>query len=70
MAIPLHDHAALDADLLTLLEKRLEAHESLEDVLRFARAQETEIADIVVQDEFTYDVLVSYGTLWLAYDTT
>ncbi|MFN7973736.1 MAG: hypothetical protein U0166_15545 [Acidobacteriota bacterium] len=68
--VQLHDHARLDADLFARLERRLSRHEALEDVLRFCRTQDTDIADVVTQDEFTFDVLVPYGTLWLAYDTT
>jgi len=46
---------------------------TLEDVLAWARAQrpEAEIVDVIVQDEFTHDVILpwSHG-LYLVYDTT
>jgi hypothetical protein len=50
--------------------------DTLEDVLRFGFAQRPawELAEVVVQDEFTHDVIVALGTgatpAFLVFDTT
>ena len=45
-------------------------HPTLERVLHWAWAEGTDIVDVVVQDEFTHDVLVPHGATVLVYDTT
>jgi len=46
--------------------------DTLEDVLRFGFAQRPawELADVVVQDEFTHDVIVNAAAAFLVFDTT
>ena len=46
--------------------------DTLEDILRFGFAQRPvwELADVVVQDEFTHDVVVPWRGHWLVFDTT
>jgi hypothetical protein len=50
--------------------------QTLEDVLRWGSSQPREtrcaeiIADFVVHDEFTHDVLVPWKGLWLVYHAT
>lgn len=46
--------------------------ETLEDVLRFGLAQHPawDIAEVVVQDEFTHDVIVAGPAAFLVFDTT
>ena len=46
--------------------------DTLEDVLRFGFAQRPawELAEVVVQDEFTHDVIVAIGPAFLVFDTT
>jgi hypothetical protein len=72
--MPLLDNRAdLNAEEHARLSKTVEGHRSLEDVLQWGRVQRTpfEIADIVVQDEFTHDFVLSIGNgLYLVYDTT
>jgi len=45
---------------------------SLEDVLAWAFAQRppAELLEVIVQDEFTHDVIVQRGTEYLVFDTT
>jgi hypothetical protein len=45
---------------------------SLEDVLAWAFAQRppAELLEVIVQDEFTHDVIVRHGTEYLVFDTT
>jgi hypothetical protein len=43
---------------------------TLEKVVRWVAPLGGDIVDIVVQDEFTHDVVVAVAGLWLVYDTT
>jgi len=45
---------------------------SLEDVLAWAFAQRppAELLEVIVQDEFTHDVIVRHGDEYLVFDTT
>lgn len=68
----IHQGELTDAEVETL-----ESHQSLEDVLRWGFAQPEAhrcrevIADLVVQDEFSHDVLVPWRDgLWLVYRAT
>jgi hypothetical protein len=47
-------------------------HRTLEEVIRWGLSQNPPcvLADVVVQDEFTHDVVVRCGDVWLVYDTT
>jgi hypothetical protein len=63
--------AHLPGPALADLESAVARHRSLEEVLHFAFAHDTSIAEIVVQDEFTHDVVVPWRRgLHLVYDTT
>jgi hypothetical protein len=72
-AIPLHDHLGLnDAEWATLHEI-VQGHQGLDDVFSWGRGQRPPIlpADVVVQDEFSHDVIVPWAPrLYLVYDTT
>lgn len=46
--------------------ERVKRHRILEDVVRDG----LEVVDVVVQDEFTHDILVNLGDVWLVYDCT
>lgn len=50
----------------------LPALRSLEDVLAWAFAQRppAELLEVIVQDEFTHDVIVRHGAEYLVFDTT
>ena len=43
---------------------------TLEDVLAWCRVHASEIVDVIVQDEFTHDVLVRAPAAYLCFDTT
>lgn len=45
-------------------------HRSLEQVLAAAWSWGTDISDIIIQDEYTHDVIVPLPNGWLVYDTT
>ena len=43
---------------------------TLEDVLAWALAQYGELVDVIVQDEYTHDVIVRIRDGWQVFDTT
>ena len=48
----------------------LDRLKTLEDVLVWCRANRANIVDVVVQDEFTHDVIVQEAAGFLVFDTT
>jgi hypothetical protein len=54
------------------IQQELVPLRSLEQVVRwaFGRTPPSEIADVVVQDEFTHDVVVPWRDVHLVFDTT
>jgi len=71
--IPVTSVGSVHPDAFRTLRAELAALPTLGDVLTWARNREaqTSIADIVTQDEYTHDVVVSTGSdeIWLAFDT-
>lgn len=46
-------------------------HKTLEDVMRFVVASRAALPDVIVQDEYTHDVVVRLNDqCWVVYDTT
>ena len=43
---------------------------TLEDVLAWARARRADVIDVIVQDEFTHDVIVREAERYHVFDTT
>ena len=69
----IEDRAGLDEEARGAIERAVAGHGTLQDVVRWGVAQEPPllVADVIVQDEFTHDVVVPYrGGLFLVYDTT
>ena len=67
----LENRAGLDAGKLQALEDALARQRTLEDIVRGTLARGDLITEVVVQDEFTHDVVVPWpGGLYLVYDTT
>lgn len=71
------NHANLSSERLAEIKGELSKHCNLSDVLRWAFAQpagvfiSSVVANVVVQDEFTHDVVIPWGNdLVLVYDTT
>ncbi len=67
------DRASLAGPELAALEAIVATQRTLEDVVRWSLALDPPkvIAAVVVQDEYTHDVVLPYeGTLHLVYDTT
>ena len=71
--IPVEDRAGLGPRALHQIEALVESHLGLDDVVRWGRSLEprVRIAGVVVQDEYTHDVVLRAAEgLVLVYDTT
>ena len=67
------DKVGLEQGVRSELERRLLPLRMLEDVVRwgYSLTPTREIADVVVQDEFSHDVLLPWERgLYLVFDTT
>ena len=71
------NHANLSSEEIAQIESELPEQQTLNDVMTWAFAQppgtfvSTIVADVIVQDEFTHDVIVPYrDKLVFVYDTT
>ncbi len=57
-------------------KREFESHTSLQDLLRWAQRQPEGalvpgvIAELIIQDEFTHDLIVPWRELFLVYSTT
>jgi hypothetical protein len=63
----------LDAEAEAALRRELEPLTILHDVVAWAAARTppARVDDVIVQDEFTHDVVVATGgARWLVFDTT
>jgi hypothetical protein len=66
VGLPLHDRVGLGAAQREALEAALASQHILQDVVRWRM-----VVSVVVQDEYTHDVIVPWDDgLHLAYDTT
>jgi len=71
--MPLENRAGLPSAQLAALDAETARHETLADVVRWGLAREPQlvVAEVVVQDEYTHDVVLPYGGgRFLVYDTT
>lgn len=70
------NHAVLSAEQLAEFTNGPRQHRSLQDLLQWAEKQPAgvlipgAIAELVVQDEFTHDLVVPWRNLFLVYGTT
>jgi hypothetical protein len=71
------NRAGLTSEQLASVERELAGQQNLNDVMRWSLSQPhgtfipSVVADVVVQDEFTHDVIVPWRDgLVLVYDTT
>jgi hypothetical protein len=71
------NQANLPAEQIARLERELSGQQNLNDVMGWALAHPkgvfipSIVADVIVQDEFTHDVIIPYRDgLVLVYDTT
>jgi hypothetical protein len=72
MQVPVRDHAGLDAGRLAELTAAVQRHVTLADVVLWGLAQRpsTMVSQVVVQDEYTHDVILPLRDCWLVFDTT
>ena len=67
----IENRAGIDARALEAIEAAVARQRTLEEVVRATVARGEEITDVIVQDEFTHDVVVPWRPgLYLVYDTT
>lgn len=68
----LTDHAGLAPELLASLKAELDGLSILQEVLRwgFSQSPPSDVASVVIQDEFTHDVVLPWRHLYLVFDTT
>ena len=71
------NHANLLPEQIVQIEQELSGQDNLNDVMKWALSQPkgifipSVVANVIVQDEFTHDVIVPYRNgLVLVYDTT
>jgi membrane carboxypeptidase/penicillin-binding protein PbpC len=66
------DPSSLPLALQSTMDRELQPLRSLEQVVRwaFSRTPPCAVADVVVQDEFTHDVVIPWGGVHLVFDTT
>jgi hypothetical protein len=70
--IALTDRSGLGTELLAALKTELAPLTILQDVIRWGYAQTPprDVSDVVIQDEFTHDVVLSWRHVFLVFDTT
>jgi hypothetical protein len=71
------NHAHLSPEVIAQIESELSGQQNLNDVMKWALSHPKGVfiplvvAEVIVQDEFTHDVIVPYrDSLALVYDTT
>lgn len=70
---PVSDHAGLTPERLAALSQAVARLATLQDVVRwgFAHRPSLDIIEVIVQDEYSHDVLMTGGDgLFLVFDTT
>ena len=70
--LTLTDRAGLASELVAALKTELDGLTILQDVIRwgFAQTPPRDVADVVIQDEFTHDVVLPWRDVFLVFDTT
>jgi hypothetical protein len=70
--LTLIDRAGLGTEQLAALKTELEPLTILQDVIRwgFAQTPPSDVSDVVIQDEFTHDVVLAWRHVFLVFDTT
>jgi hypothetical protein len=66
------DSARLPEEVRESLEREVRPLRSLEQIVRwaFSRTPPSAIADVIVQDEYTHDVVIPWRGVHLVFDTT
>ena len=70
--VPVRPVQGADSSTAVRIAELLEATFTLEQLLRWANAQElpVPVLEIITQDEYTHDVILPFGAAFLAFDTT
>ena len=66
------DRAGLPAEIQAALHAQLAPLTTLQAVLAwaFSLSPPSDVADVVIQDEYTHDVVLPWNRVWLVFDTT
>ena len=64
------DLTGIPETLRARLTGELASFGMLSELVQWAARRGAAIADVVIQDEFTHDVVVALGEHWLVFDTT
>ena len=66
------NRAGLSSELLSALETEVAKLTILQDVIRwgFSQTPPSDVTDVVIQDEFTHDVVLPWRGVFLVFDTT
>jgi hypothetical protein len=66
------NRAGLGSEQLVALKTELKDLTILQEVIRwgFAQTPPSDVADVVIQDEFTHDVVLPWRDVFLVFDTT
>jgi hypothetical protein len=64
--------ASIPGEIRRTMEREIHPLRSLEQVVRwaFSRTPPSKVADVVVQDEYTHDVVIPWREVHLVFDTT
>jgi hypothetical protein len=70
--VDVEDRVGLSRDELDELTAIVARHRTMEDVVRWGLMSRPAriVQSVVVQDEFTHDVVLPWGDVFLVYDTT
>ncbi|HLL52243.1 MAG TPA: hypothetical protein VK447_01770 [Myxococcaceae bacterium] len=70
--LALTDHAGLSEEALAGLKAQLSSLTTLQAVVgwAFSLSPPSDVADVVIQDEYTHDVVLPWNRVWLVFDTT
>jgi hypothetical protein len=70
--LALTDRAGLSEEALAALKAQLSPLTTLQAVVgwAFSLSPPSDVADVVIQDEYTHDVVLPWNRVWLVFDTT
>jgi hypothetical protein len=70
--VPVRSTEPVDAAFVQQVAEAFEARHTLAHLMRWSAAQvpRVQIAEIITQDEYTHDVVLPFGSVFLSFDTT
>lgn len=70
--VPVRTAEAAEIQVLERVENEFRGVNTLAGLIRWCNAQSPrkQVTDIITQDEYTHDVVLSFGDAYLSFDTT